>query len=338
LGFNIKGALRIGAGMVPRGEVALIIAGIGISSGILDNSLFGVIILMTLITTLVAPPLLSLTLKIPGLGTRKAVKADGSATAVWDFYSDEIADLVIDTLLKELREEGFYIQMMNIDEGLSQARKDDISISITEQENAVTIVTNKADMPFVKTAVYEVILGLNNDIQKLKESADPKALRKDMLAGEGRTSQDLLSLIVPECISLELKGETKDEILIEMVNILAFHGKLDNRDEVLEAVFQREKTMSTGMEHGIALPHAKSDGAKDICVAVGIKKKGIDFESMDGEKSRLFILVVSPRKAVGPHIQILAAIGAVLKDESAREQIINAGSKDEVVALFSRNS
>ncbi|GHT64900.1 sodium:proton antiporter [Spirochaetia bacterium] len=337
LGFNAKGALRIGAGMVPRGEVALIIAGIGMSSGILDNSLFGVIILMTLITTVAAPPLLSVTLKVPGMGTRKAVKEDDSATAVWDFYSDEIADLVIDTLLNDLRAEGFYVQMMNINEGLSQARKDDVSISITEEENTVTIVTNKADMPFVKTAVYEVILGLNNSIQQLKESADPKALQKDMFEGEGRTSQDLRSLIVSECISLELRGETKDEILTEMVNILAFHGKLEDRDVVLEDVFQREKTMSTGMEHGIALPHAKSDGTKDICVAVGIKKTGIDFESMDNEKARLFILLVSPRKT-GPHIQILAAIGAVLNDDTAREQIINAKTKDEVIALLCNNS
>ncbi|GHV92944.1 sodium:proton antiporter [Spirochaetia bacterium] len=338
LGFNVKGALRIGAGMAPRGEVALIIAGIGISSGILDNSLFGVIILMTLITTLVAPPLLSATLKIPGQGTRKAVKGGDSATAVWEFYSDEIADLVVDILLKDLRTEGFYVQMMNIDDGLSQARKDDIALSITEEESTVTIVTNKTDMPFVKTAVYEVILGLNNTIQKLKESADPGALRKDLLEGQGRADQNLLSLIVSESTTLELKGETKDEILTELVDILAVQGKLENRDEVLNDVFQREKTMSTGMQHGIALPHAKSEGVKDIYVAVGIKKDGVDFDSMDGEKARLFILVVSPKKTSGPHVQFLASIGAVLKDENIREQVIHAKSKDSVVALLHKRA
>ncbi|MDR2746896.1 MAG: cation:proton antiporter, partial [Treponema sp.] len=75
LGFNGRGALRIGTGMVPRGEVALIIAGIGLASGILDSSLFGVVILMTLITTLAAPPLLSFTLRLGGAGTRSPVKA-----------------------------------------------------------------------------------------------------------------------------------------------------------------------------------------------------------------------------------------------------------------------
>ncbi|GHU58985.1 sodium:proton antiporter [Spirochaetia bacterium] len=336
LGFNAKGALRIGTGMVPRGEVALIIAGIGISTGILDNQLFGVIILMTLITTLVAPPLLSASLKIPGTGTRKAVKEDDSATAVWEFYSDEIADLVIDNLLKDLRAEGFYVQMMNINEGLSQARKDDIALSITENESTVTIETAKVDMPFVKTAIYEVILQLNDAIQKLKDSSDPQALKRELSELEGRTSEELLALIRPECISVALKAKTKDELLVEMVDILAYHGKLDDRDLVLRDVLEREKSMSTGMQNGIALPHAKTDGVSEMAVAVGIKKEGIAFESMDGEPSRIFVMVASPKKAPGPHLQFLSAISAVLKDEFVREEIIDADTKELAAVLLQR--
>jgi fructose-specific phosphotransferase system IIA component len=334
LGFNVKGAVRIGAGMVPRGEVALIIAGIGIASGILDNQSFGVIILMTLITTLVAPPLLNVVLKMPGAGTRKPVKGDDTATAVWEFTSDEIADLVVDTLLKDLKAEGFYVQMMNIDEGLSQARKDDIALSITEEDHTVTIVTAGDDMPFVKTAVYEVILALSESIQKLKDSADPEAMKKEIADIGGRKNEEILSLIQPECICLDLKSETKEAVIGELVDILASQGKLEDRDRVLADVFQRESSMSTGMQHGIALPHAKTDGIRDIAVAVGIKKAGIDFESLDGKKSRLFIMVISPRKTSGPHIQFLAAIGAFLQDERVREGIIAAGNRELAAALM----
>ncbi|MDR2491827.1 MAG: cation:proton antiporter, partial [Spirochaetaceae bacterium] len=91
LGFNVKGALRIGVGMVPRGEVALIIAGIGLASGLLTNQFFSVIILMTLITTLLAPALLDLVLNIPGAGTKTARGEEDSVSAVWNFESDEIA-------------------------------------------------------------------------------------------------------------------------------------------------------------------------------------------------------------------------------------------------------
>ncbi|WP_010254566.1 fructose PTS transporter subunit IIA [Treponema primitia] len=334
LGFNLRGALRIGTGMIPRGEVALIIAGIGLASGVLDTQLFGVIILMTLITTLVAPPLLNASLKIPGSGTRKPAKSDDSVVSEWEFYSDEIADLVVDNLLRDLKAEGFYVQMMNIDEGLSQARKDDISLSITEEESVVTIETSILDMPFVKTAVFEVMLRLNDTIQKLKDSSDPQAMKKELVDSGGRTNENILSLIQAECVSLRLQGNTKKEILAEMVDILADNGKLEDRSLVLEDILQREKTMSTGMQDGIALPHAKSDGVKDICVAVGIKKSGVDFESMDGNPSQIFIMVISPKKVSGPHLQFLASVAAVLQSDEIRQKVIEADSRPQVVSLL----
>ncbi|MDR3147524.1 MAG: cation:proton antiporter [Treponema sp.] len=336
LGFNLRGALRIGTGMVPRGEVALIIAGIGLASGILEPGQFGVVILMTLITTLAAPPLLNFTLRLPGLGTRNAVKAGDLLSASWDFRDDDIADMVVDSLLKDLRAEGFYVRVMSIDEGLSQARKDDIALSIARSAAVLSVETAAADMPFVKTAVYEVILRLNETVQKLKSAADPASMRRDLVGGQGRTAQELLDLVTGDCTLMELQGTTKDAVLTELVDLLAARGKLEDRDLVLHDVFEREKSMSTGMQHGIALPHAKTEGVKDICVAVGIKKAGVEFESLDGEKSRLFIMVISPKKISGPHIQFLAAIGAVLNDDAVREQVIGCGSRELVVKLLRR--
>jgi fructose-specific phosphotransferase system IIA component len=334
LGFNGRGALRIGAGMKPRGEVALIIAGIGMASGILDDRLFGAVILMTLLTTLAAPPLLSAFLRIPGAGSRRPAKTGGSATMSWDFGSREIADLVADNLLKDLKAEGFYVQMMNIDEGLSQARKDDISLSIAEAESVIAVETSAMDMPFVKTAVYEVILGLNETVQKLKDSADPQAMKQALADSGGRTSDDILSLLQPDCVSLHLRGNTKEEILVEMVDILAEGGRLENRTLVLEDIFQREKTMSTGMQNGVALPHAKSDGVADMCVAVGIKAGGVDFESLDGKPSQIFIMVVSPRKTVGPHVQFLAAVSAALNNDEIRQKVAEANTRPQIVSLL----
>ena len=334
LGFNAKGALRIGTGMVPRGEVALIIAGIGLSSGILDDKLFGVVILMTLVTTLVAPPFLNAALKIPGPGTIKPAKGDESTSVSWDFPSDEIADLVVDTLLKDLRMEGFYVQMMNIDDGLSQARKGDIALSITEFENQVTIETAPEDLGFVKTAVFEVLVKLNESIERLKMSSNPAELKKELSEIDGRMDKDLLKILDPGCVSLNLRGATKEEIISEMTGILYSAGKITDRMLVTDDVLQRERTMSTGMQHGIALPHAKTDGAKNLSVAVGIKREGVDFDSIDGEPAKLFILIVSPKKTSGPHIQFLAAVGAVLKSAAVREKLIQAQSPAEVITLL----
>ena len=333
LGFNGKGALRIGVGMVPRGEVALIIAGIGLASGILDNQLFSIAILLTLISTVAAPPLLSIALKINGQGTRNPVKNEASVQSEWEFESDDIADIVLNRLLKDLRAEGFFVQVIDVEEGISLARKDDISLSITEGGNVIAIETSKSDMPFVRNAVYEATLNLSESIQKLKNSADPSAMKKDLLDAGARTSNSLLSLIETDSINLNLKGETKKAVITELVDMLWDRGKLLNRELVLGDVMERERMMSTGMERGIALPHSKTDGVKDTVVAVGIKKEGIPFDSMDGQPSRLFILEVSPKKA-GPHVQFLATIGAVLKNETTLKALINAASEEQFVKLL----
>ena len=336
LGFNPKGAIRIGVGMIPRGEVALIIAGIGITAGILDEKLFGVTIMMTLLTTLVAPPFLTAALKIPGRGTKKETKSDNMETLEWNFHSDEIADLVIDTLLKDLKAEGFYVQMMNIDDGLSQARKGDVALSITEEEHRVTIETSVADIGFVKRAMFEVIVQLHEAIDQLRSTSDPASLKLDLLSGAARTDKDLFKLIQARCISTDLKGTTKDEIIAEMVDLLAKSGNVTDRGTVMQDVLLREHTMSTGMQHGIALPHGKSDGISSMSVSIGIKKGGVAFDSLDNEPTRLFIMVVSPKKVSGPHLQFLAAIGSILKDKELYDQILSKHTPEEIEVFMNR--
>ena len=334
LGFNSTGALRIGTGMIPRGEGALITCGIGLAIGALDNQLFSTAILMIFLTIVVSPVLLGVTLKIPRQGTIKQVKNEDSVHEEWQFESGEIASLVMANLLEELRSEGFYVQTMNIDEGLSQARKDDVSLFITEHAKTITITTSKTDMPFVKNEIYEVILELSHNIEKLKKTADTKEMRKELLDTDARTTKDILALIDPEYFSMKLKGETKEEIITELIDMLADGGKLLDREMVTADVLEREKTMSTGMAHGIALPHAKTDGIADTAVAVGVKKEGINFDSLDGQPSRLFILLVSPKKAHSIHVQFLAAVGSILGEKDVRETVINAVAPDVAVDLI----
>jgi mannitol/fructose-specific phosphotransferase system IIA component (Ntr-type) len=223
---------------------------------------------------------------------------------------------------------------MNVDEGISQARKEKIVLVITQKERSITIVTDKDDMPFIKTAVYEVIVELSEVIRQLKESADPEALKRELAFLPGGRSGGALSFIRAEHVKLDLRGNTKEEAITELVDHIAARGRLENREEALAAVFAREKMMSTGMQKGIALPHAKTEGIEELQIAIGIKKSGIDFDSLDGERSRLFIMVLSPKKISGPHTQFLAAVGAVLNDDIVREEVINAASAEQVVTLL----
>ena len=337
LGFNIKGALRIGVGMVPRGEVALIIAGIGLTMGVLDNQLFSIVILLTLISTIVAPPLLNASLKIKGQGTRKIV-SDGDTTYLkWDFDSHDVAKLMLDRLLIDIRAEGFYVQVMNLDNNVALARKDDISVSISREGRSVIIETSNSDLPFVNNVVYEDIINLSEAMQKLKESMNTTAMKKELFDRRGRTTNSLLSVIEANSIVLDVKGKNIEEVIRELVETLNKQKKLLNKELVLTDVFEREKIMSTNMGYGIVLPHAKSDGVEETVVAVGIKKEGIILDPSDNQPARIFVMEISPRKD-GPHLQFLSALGAVLRDETIRQKLINSSSPAEVAEILHNNN
>ena len=333
-GFNRIGAMRIGAGMIPRGEGALITCGIGLAAGVLSNQLFSAAVFMIFLTIVICPPVLGFSLKIPRRGTRKPVRNHDNVYEYRKFESVEIADLVLSNFLNGLRSEGFFLQTMNIDEGFSQARKDDITIFITKKHKSITIATSKTDMPFVKNELYEVILELSQTIEKLKISANPEEMKKGLLNSDARTTKDIFALIEPDYFKLEMKSETKETVITELVDMLAAGGKLLDRNQVLSDVLEREKTMSTGMGHGIAIPHAKTDGIAETTVAVGIKKNGIDFDSMDGLPSQFFVLIVSPKKYCGLHVEFLAAVGSILGNEALRNAIINASTPHEAVELM----
>jgi fructose-specific phosphotransferase system IIA component len=325
LGFNVRGSLRIGAGMIPIGELALIVAGIGLVLGIFNQQLFAAVILTTFITTALAAILQNLFLKLSGSGTRRPVKGDDSVLAAWKFLSPEITNHVLNMFLEVLRSYGFYIQIIGVQNSFFQARNNDIALSIIVEANSITVETARTDMPFVKTVVLEVINNLHISIKDFNNEAP---------GNEGKTSDDVFSLITPDCISVALRGNTKKEIIAELVDILAIRRKLLDRDLVLHDILEREKTMSTGMQYGIALPHAKTDGVNALAIAIGIKKEGVDFESIDGNKTKLVILMVSSKKTSGPHVQFLASISALLKNTELREAVINAETPEEVTALL----
>ena len=106
----------------------------------------------------------------------------------------------------------------------------------------------------------------------------------------------------------------------------------------MDDIMQREAKMSTGMEHGIAFPHAKSDGVKHLTVAIGRKKSGIEFDSLDGLPSQIFVLIASPTDEASPHLQVLSAVSGVLSQEDNRQKILNARSADEIAAVFTSES
>ena len=136
------------------------------------------------------------------------------------------------------------------------------------------------------------------------------------------------------CICLHLEGTTKEEIINEMIDMLVAAGKISDRQAILDAVLERENKMSTGMQYGVAIPHGKTATVDDMVVALGLKKEGVDFASLDGEPSRIFIMTISSVNRTGPHVQYLAEIGKLLQSEDIRKRLLDAESEDAIVALL----
>lgn len=145
---------------------------------------------------------------------------------------------------------------------------------------------------------------------------------------------NLKKLLSEDTIIFNLKGTTKEEIIKEMVDLLVVRGRIKDRDAALKAVLDREQKMSTGMQHGIAIPHGKTDSVDKLVTAMGLKKEGVDFGSMDGKPSTIFIMTISSISRTGPHIQFLSEISQVLNDPEKRERILKAQSPSEVLDVL----
>ena len=146
---------------------------------------------------------------------------------------------------------------------------------------------------------------------------------------------NLKTVLGKETISLHLKGTTKEEIVNELLDILVAAKKIDDRESAYTAIMDREQKMSTGMKHGIAIPHGKSPTIHDLVACIGISDVPVEFDALDHEPCRIFIMTLSPVEKTGPHLQFLAEISLLFKSAEKRQEVLNASSTEEVLKILS---
>jgi PTS system nitrogen regulatory IIA component len=146
---------------------------------------------------------------------------------------------------------------------------------------------------------------------------------------------NLKTVLAKETIDLHLKGASKEEIINELLDVLVSANKIPDRNVAYEAIMERERKMSTGMKHGIAIPHGKSPSITDLVACIGISENPVDFDSLDGEPCRIFILTLSPVEKTGPHLQFLAEISLLFKSAEKRAEILKAASPEEILKILS---
>lgn len=147
---------------------------------------------------------------------------------------------------------------------------------------------------------------------------------------------NLKKYLTTKTIKLSLKGETPEEIIRELVDVLCAAGQLEREhiEDAVKALLRREKMMSTGLQNGIAIPHAKTQGVHDLVGALGIKQSGIDFGALDQKPSQIFVMTLSPKNVPVPHVPFLAEVAKVLQDDDVVKKLLSAHSTHEVVDIL----
>jgi mannitol/fructose-specific phosphotransferase system IIA component (Ntr-type) len=139
----------------------------------------------------------------------------------------------------------------------------------------------------------------------------------------------LSELLSIDRIKIPLESQTKDDLLRELVGVAAAPAGQPARDDVLRAVREREAVLSTGIGHGVAIPHGKSSAVGDLRMAAGRAAAPVDFDALDGQPVSLFFLLVGPESAAGPHIKALSRISRLVRKDEVRDKLVAAQTAQE---------
>jgi nitrogen PTS system EIIA component len=153
---------------------------------------------------------------------------------------------------------------------------------------------------------------------------------------EQEDSMKVLDFLDKDAIETDIKSVKKEDVVKELVGLLSSSHSIKDKASLVQTLMNRESLGSTGIGQGIGIPHAKSNSVKELIAALGVSKNGVDFDSLDGELTYIFVLLVAPEDAAGPHLKALAKISRMLKDKFVRDSIISAKDKKAVLNIISQ--
>lgn len=144
----------------------------------------------------------------------------------------------------------------------------------------------------------------------------------------------ITELLTPECIQLDLTERRKKRVIAELTGILEAAGRVRDGAALADSIIERENIASTGIGHGIAIPHCLTGLADRTVMAFGRSEAGIPFDAADNKPARLIFLLAGPRTATVEHLKLLSKLSRLLTEESFREALLDAESPEEIIELF----
>ena len=148
----------------------------------------------------------------------------------------------------------------------------------------------------------------------------------------------IMDFLSKKAILTDIKSTRKEDVIKEMVDLLIEAGDVEkrNRNKLIDALMSREALGSTAIGQGIAIPHAKCDCVGKLVGSFGLSKKGVDFDSLDGELAYIFFLLIAPQDSAGPHLKALARISRLLKDKYFRDGLRACTDEKLVIKIITQ--
>ncbi|MGN0879520.1 MAG: PTS sugar transporter subunit IIA [Oligosphaeraceae bacterium] len=144
----------------------------------------------------------------------------------------------------------------------------------------------------------------------------------------------LSDLLTPQLIKMELESTDREGVFEELVSLMLRQGVIHDREQALAKLREREAKMSTGISHGLALPHGKLGDVNGVAMCVGISREGVDYGSLDHEPVQVVVMVFSETGNPGPHIQALSEIARMFGNDGFMRQVLGARSAEEILRLI----
>ncbi len=336
-GFNLRGSLRIGAGMLPRGEVTLIIAGTGLAAGILTPEVFGVVIFMVFFAAIIAPPAIVASFRSSASGIRKAIgKEEEGVQLSFDFPTHQAAVMLVGRLTTAFEAEGFFVHTLNRRDAIYQLRKDDIVLGFRLTKTSIQFDCPQHQVAFINTAMVEVVADLERTIRDLRKPLDTDDLKRRLQdeSGPAASSTCLAAFISSDLLTAHLQGSTSEEVIRELLQLMQAKGYVEDLEAAYRDVLSREESLPTGLQYGIAIPHARTTTVNKLVCAVGLRPEGVDFHAVDGRPSRIIVLTLSPQGVSSPHMHFMSLISQALT-EQGRTNLLSCDTESDMFAMLS---
>ena len=143
----------------------------------------------------------------------------------------------------------------------------------------------------------------------------------------------ILDVLDREAIQADLKALDKKGVIEELVTPVANIAGV-NHEYIVKVLMERERLGSTGIGEGIGIPHGKLKDLDSLVLGFGLSRKGVEFESMDGQPTHIFFLLITPENSTGLHLKLLARISRILKNDPFKQKLLNATDSDEIYSII----